>query len=300
MFIGVHVGLGSNPIAMFGTEEQKQKYLVPAIKGEKIGAFALTEPEAGSDEANIQTTAKKVGNKWILNGTKQFITNSDIADFIIVIAQTDKFLGISGLTSFIIDTNSPGFSVIRREIKMGIKAARTCAFVLENFEVPGENILGEVGQGFKIFMNTLNGGRLGLAAGCLGAAKEAFKLAYEHASQRVQFGKSLIEQEVIQFYLAEMRSQIYLMESAVYRAAKDADSGRDVRLEAAILKLTCSEMCSEIIDKALQIFGGYGYIEDYPIARMYRDARINRIFEGTNEIQKLMIFKEIFKSGGII
>lgn len=299
-FVGVHVGLGSNSIYLSSTEAQRQKYLVPAIKGNKICAFALTESEAGSDAANVQTSAKKEGNKWILNGTKQFITNGDIADIIVVIAQTDKFLGTQGLTAFIVETKWPGFSVIKKETKIGTKAAPATSLALDNIKVPEENLLGDVGQGFKIFMNALNGGRLGLAAGCLGMAKEAFKQAFAHASQRVQFGKTLLEQEVIQFYFAEMRAKIYLMESAIYRAAKDADQGKDYRLEAAILKQSCSEMSSDIIDRSLQIFGGYGYCEDYPIARMYRDSRINRIWEGTTEIQKLMVFKEIFKSGGIL
>lgn len=299
-FVGVHVGLCGNSINLSGTEAQKQKYLVPLIEGKKIGAFALTEPEAGSDAANVQTSVKKEGGKWILNGTKQFITNGDIADIIVVIAQTDKFLGTQGLTAFIVETKWPGFSVIKKEEKIGTRAAPAASLAFDNMEVPDENLLGGVGEGFKIFMNTLNSGRLGLAAGCLGMAKEAFKLAFAHASERVQFGKTLLEQEVIQFYFAEMRANIYLMESALYRAAKDADSGKDYRLEAAILKQTCSEMSSDIIDRSLQIFGGYGYCEDYPIARMYRDSRINRIWEGTTEIQKLMIIKETFKSGGVL
>lgn len=297
---GAHVGIGAGPIALFGTEEQKKKYLTAAICGKMLGAFALTEPEAGSDAANVQTTAVKEGNKWIINGTKQFITNGDIADFVITIAQTDKFLGTNGLTAFIVEKTFPGFSVVGTEKKMGIHASTTATLAFDNMEVPEENILGGIGEGFKIFMTTLNYGRLGLAAGCLGMAKAAFELAYKHASQRKQFGKFLIEQEAIQFYFAEMRADIQLMESTVYDVARKADQGKDIREEAAILKLKCSEMCSDIIDKALQIHGGYGYIEDYPICRMYRDARINRIFEGTNEIQKLLIFKEIYKNGGKI
>lgn len=298
--VGAHIGLACGAIYLFGTEEQKQKYLRAGIEGKMIGAFALTEPNAGSDAANIQTTAIKKGNKWIINGSKQFITNGDFADFMIVIAQTDPFLGLKGLAAFIIETKWPGFSVVSLEHKMGIKASRTAQIAFDNLEVPEENMLGQIGDGFKIAMNTLNGGRLGLAAGCLGVSKAAFEIAYKHAVQRVQFGKPLIEQEVIQCYFAEMRAKIYMMEMAVYGAAKEADRGEDIRLEAAILKLTCSEFCSEIVDTSLQILGGYGYMEDYPLARMYRDARINRIFEGTNEIQKLMIFKEIFKSGGKI
>jgi alkylation response protein AidB-like acyl-CoA dehydrogenase/enoyl-CoA hydratase/carnithine racemase len=298
--VGAHVGLASQTIYLYGTEEQKQKYLRAAIEGKMIGAFALTEAQAGSDAANIKTIASKNGNKWILNGSKQFITNGDITDFIIVIAQTNKLLGIKGLTAFIIETKWPGFSVVRVEEKMGIKASRTAQLAFDNLEVPEENILGQIGEGFKIAMNVLNTGRIGLAAGCLGMAKEAFELALNHAKERVQFGKPLIKQDKIKEYLASMRADIFLMESAIYNTAKKADLGEDIREEAAILKLFCSETSSKIIDTALQIFGGYGYTEDYPICRMYRDSRINRIFEGTNEIQHLLIFKEIFKSDGKI
>jgi alkylation response protein AidB-like acyl-CoA dehydrogenase len=298
--VGAHIGLACGAIYLYGSEAQKQKYLKAGIEGKMIGAFALTEPEAGSDAANIQTTAVKKGNKWILNGNKQFITNGDIADFIIVIAQTNKFLGTKGLTAFIIETKWPGFSVVGLEHKMGIKASRTAQIAFDNLEVPEENVLGEIGSGFKIAMNVLNGGRLGLAAGCLGMAKAAFELAYKHAETRVQFGKPIIKQDKIRQYLAEMRADIFILESAIYATAKRADLGEDIREEAAILKLFASEISGQIIDKALQIHGGYGYMEDYPICRMYRDARINRIFEGTNEIQHLMIFKEIFKSNGKI
>lgn len=296
--VGAHVGLACGATYIGGNEEQKQKYLRAGIEGKMIGAFALTEAGAGSDSANIQTMAVQQGNKWVLNGTKQFITNGDIADFVVVIAQTDRLLGVKGLTAFIVETRWPGFRVSKVEKKIGIKASRTCELVLENVEVPEENRLGGIGQGFKIFMQTLNGGRLSLAAGCLGAAKEAFEQAYQHASQRRQFDKLIIEQEAIQFYFARMKAKIYLMESGIWRAATKVDAGHDIREEAAMLKLTCSELSFEVIDTALQIFGGYGYMEEYPLARIWRDSRINKIFEGTSEIQQLMIFKEIFKSEG--
>ena len=298
---GAHVGLACGAVYIGGNEEQKQKYLRAGIEGKMIGAFALTEPEAGSDSGNIQTMAEKKGDKWILNGRKQFITNGDIADFVVVIAQTDKFLRKDGLTAFIVESSWSGFSIGKVEDKMGIRASRTTELIFENLEVPEENLLGQVGQGFKVFMKTLNGGRLALAAGCLGAAKEAFEMAYKHAAERRQFDSSLIGFQAIQFYFAEMRSKIYLMETGIYEAARKADAGIDIRLDAAILKLSCSEMSSDVIDTALQIIGGPGYMEeDPPIARMYRDARINRIFEGTSEMQKLLIFKEVFITQGKI
>lgn len=293
--VGVHAGLSTLPIFNFGTEEQKQKYLVSAIRGEKIGAFGLTEGEAGSDVANIKTMAKKEGNKWIINGTKQFITNGDIADFVILFAQTDKYAGNKGITAFIIETSWPGFSTGKVEDKIGVRTSRTVELAFENLEMPEENLLGKVGQGFKIAMNTLNSGRLGLAAGCVGTSKKALELAKKYSAERKQGGRPLYEYQMIQMYLGRMRAWIYLMESSVYRAAEKADKGGDIREEAAILKLMCSELSSWVIDRALQVHGGYGYTEDYPIAKMWRDARINWIWEGTNEIQTLMIVKEMGK-----
>lgn len=293
---GAHIGLAVSSIYLFGTEEQKQKWLVPAIKGEKIGAFALTEAEAGSDVASLKTSAKKQGDKWIINGAKQFISNGDIADFAIVFAQTDPWGGSKTMAAFIVDTKSKGFEIDKIEKKMGIKASRTTSLILNEIEVPEENLLGKAGDGFKIAMNVLNGGRLTLGAGCVGAAKEALSLALNYATQRQQFGQPLFMLQTIQTYLAEMQTDIYVMESLVHRVAKLADAGKDTRLESAIVKLFCSEASERVIDKALQIHGGYGYMEDYPIARMYRDSRINKIFEGTNEIQKLLIAKELIKS----
>ena len=300
VLVGASVGLTGGCIALYGSEAQKQKYLRAIAEGKAIGAFALTEAEAGSDVANIRSTAEKRGNSWIINGTKQFISNGDIADVIVVFAKTDKDLGANGITAFIVEKNYPGFKTTKVEHKMGIRASRTTSMEFTDMVVPDENTLGRPGQGFKIAMNALNYGRLSLAAGCIGASKRALQLAYEHASQRSQMGKKLLEFEVIQFYFARMRSDIFLMESSVYPVAAMADRGEDIRLESAIVKLTASEMSGRVIDTALQIHGGMGYMDESEISRLYRDARINPIFEGTNEVQHLLIFKEIFKSGGKI
>jgi len=297
---GAHMGLALTPISLFGTEAQKEKYLKAGIEGAMLGAFALTEPNAGSDAFSLSTTAEKKDGKWILNGSKQFITNGNVADFIIVFAQTNRDLKNAGIAAFIVERSWKGISTGEPEKKMGLHASKTVNVTLEDVEIPQENLLGTVGQGYKIAMITLNGGRLSLAAGCLGVAKEAFELAFNYASQRQQFKKSLLEQQIIQQYFAEMRAKIHMMEVGIYAAAKKADKGEDFRMEAAVLKLMCSEMSEEVIDTALQIFGGYGYIREYKIERMLRDARINRIFEGTNEIQKLDIFKNVFKNGGKI
>lgn len=297
---GASVGLAGKCISLFGTEPQKQKYLRAIVEGRALGAFALTEPEAGSDVANLSSTAEQRGKKWVINGVKQFITNGDMADIVIVFAKTDKDLGANGITAFIVEKNTPGFRATKVEHKMGIRASRTTSQEFIDMEVPEENVLGQPGQGFKIAMNVLNFGRLSLAAGCLGLAKRAFELAYAHAGRRSQMGKKLLEFEGIQFDFAKMRAKIFLMEETVYAVAKKADEGGDIRLESAIVKLTASEMCGQVVDKALQIHGGLGYMDEYEISRLYRDARINSIFEGTNEIQKLLIFKEIFKNSGRI
>lgn len=300
VLVGASVGLTGGSISLYGTEAQKQKYLRAIAEGKAIGAFALTEAEAGSDVANIMSTAEKRGGKWVVNGTKQFISNGDIADVIVIFAKTDRDLGANGISAFIVEKSFKGFKTTKVEHKMGIRASRTTSMEFTDMEVPEENVLGQLGQGFKIAMNALNYGRLSLAAGCIGASKRAFELAYAHASQRSQMGKKLLEFQMLQSYFARMRSDIFLMESSVYPVAAMADRGEDIRLESAIVKLTASEMSGRVIDTALQIHGGMGYMEESEISRLYRDARINPIFEGTNEIQQLLIFKEIFKSGGKI
>ena len=297
---GAHTGLACGSIFLGGNESQKQKYLVPAIEGKMMGAFALTEPSAGSDSGNIKTSAVKKDGGWILNGSKQYITNGKDADFTIVIAQTDPFLKKNGLTAFIVETRWPGYKVGKIEHKLGIKGSRTVELSFDDLFVPDENLLGEVGQGFKMFMKTLNGGRLGLAAGCVGSSKRALEIAFKHATERVQFDQPIIMNQAIQFYLARMRANIYLMEEATYNAARMADAGKDIRLEAACVKLQCSEMNEWNVRTALQIFGGEGYSDESEISQMLRDSVINTIFEGTNEIQQLLIFKEVYTSGGKI
>ncbi|MBI4120267.1 MAG: acyl-CoA dehydrogenase family protein [Parcubacteria group bacterium] len=298
VLVGASVGLAGGSLALFGTEAQKQKYLRAIAEGQAIGAFALTEAEAGSDVANLSSLAERHGDQWVINGTKQFISNGDIADLIIIFAKTDPDLGAHGISAFIIESNYPGLKTIKIEHKMGIRASRTTSMEFTDMAVPAENMLGQLGQGFKIALNVLNYGRLSLAAGCLGASKRAFELAYAHASQRSQMGKKILEFQLTQEALAIMRSHIFLMEQSVYNVAAMADRGEDIRLESAIMKLTASEMSEWDIRKALQIHGGLGYLDEYEISRMFRDSIINSIFEGTNEIQKLLIFKDIFKSEG--
>ncbi|MBI2064985.1 MAG: acyl-CoA dehydrogenase family protein [Candidatus Yanofskybacteria bacterium] len=298
--VGAHTGLACGSIYLGGNEAQKQKYLVPALEGKLMGAFALTEPSAGSDSGNIKTTAVRKNGGWVINGAKRFITNGKDADFTIVIAQTDPMLKKDGLVAFIVETKWPGYNVGKIEHKLGIRGSQTVELSFQDLFVPDENLLGEVGKAFKLFMKTLNGGRLGLAAGCVGSSKRAFEIAYEHSSERVQFDQPLLMNQAIQFYLARMRANIYLMEEATYNAARMADAGKDIRLEAACVKLQCSEMNMWNVDHALQILGGDGYSDESEISRIWRDGRINPIFEGTNEIQQLLIFKEIFTSGGKI
>lgn len=295
--VGAHMGLACGAIYIGGNEKQKQKYLRHALEGKMMGALALTEPSAGSDAGNIKTSAVKKDSDWVLNGSKRFTTNGADSDFTIIIAQTDPMLKKGGLVAFIVETKWPGYKVSRIEHKPGIKASRTVELALEDLFVPDENMLGEVGEAFKIFMKTLNGGRLGLAAGCVGSSKRALEIAFKHASERRQFDNPILVNQFIQGYLAQMRANIYMMEESVYATARKADMGKDVRLEAAIVKLMCSEMNDWNIDTAFQIFGGDAYSEEAEISRMRNDSRINRIFEGTSEIQKLLIFKEVFASG---
>lgn len=297
IFVGVQTGIGIMPIYLFGTEEQKQKYLVPALKGEKIAAFALTEPEAGSDVAGLKLMAKKKGKKWILNGSKQFITNGNIADFLIVFAQTDELGGGQTQAAFIVESASAGFEVVSVEEKMAFHAIGTSTLAFDEVKVPEENMLGKVGDGFKIAMATLNYGRLTLSAGCLGGSKAAFSLAWQYAQDRQQGGQPILMYQMIQEKLAEMRADIYLLEPAIYQAAAKADAGADTRLEAAILKLKCARIFQEIVDKALQIHGGYGYIAGNTLERFYREARLHRIWEGTDEIQMLLIIAACLKFG---
>ncbi len=296
---GAHIGLAGTSIFLGGTEAQKQKYLVPLAQGQKIGAYALTEPGAGSDAASIQLSAKRDGDHYILNGTKLWITNGDIADIVVVYAVTDPALKArGGITAFIVETNTPGFSAHRIHDKMGLRGSATAELVFQEVRVPKENILGEIGKGFIIAMLTLDESRLSLAAGCLGAAKEVIGMSIDFAKKRVAFGQPIAQFQAIQFMIAEMASEIYQMESIVYRTAWLYDQGKKIPREGAICKLYCSEALGRIVDKAVQIHGGNGFMGEHPVERFYRDARINRIFEGTNEIQRMVIAEDLIKKGG--
>ena len=292
-FIGAHVSIGTNCIYLGGTENIRQKYVVPLASGQKIAAFALTEERAGSDAFDLSTKAEFDGKNWILNGEKQWITNGPIADVFAVFARTKK-----GITGFVVERDFPGVSTGAPEKKMGIRGSTTNPISFENVKVPKENLIGQEGRGFLLAMKTLDAGRLGLGAACVGSAKELLELSTKYAKERIQFDQPISNFQAIQFMLAEMTSLIYAMESMVYRTAAKYDKGESVSREAAIVKLFCSEALDKIVDYAVQIHGGMGYSRELPIERMYRDARINRIFEGTNEIQKGIIARDIIKRNG--
>ncbi len=292
-FIGAHQSIGTNAIYLGGSEDLKQKYMFDLTSGKKIAAYALTEPEAGSDAFNLKTYASFDGSKWILNGQKIWITNGAIADIYSVFARTEK-----GITGFVIEKDFPGVIVGPNEKKMGIKGSVTNTLTFENVEIPAVNIIGTEGRGFVIAMKTLDAGRIGIGAASVGASKEMLRLSVEFAKQRKQFNQPITKFQGIQFMLSDMATKIYAMESMLYRAAEKYDAGIDVMQEAAMVKLFCSEAVSEVADMALQIHGGMGFSKELSIERFYRDARILRIFEGTSEIQKLVISRKTIKNNG--
>lgn len=293
--IGGHVGIGSVGIVEMGNEEQKRKYLPDMATGERIGAFALTEPSAGSHAYNLKTTAVKKGDKYILNGSKHYITNALIADVFTVMAVTDPSKGPKGITSFIVDKNTPGFVLGKKEKKMGLHGSHSAEIFFEDCEVPQENVLGAEGQGYTNALKILANGRAGMAARNLGSCDKLLEMSLEFAHQRIQFDKPIFEQQIIQHYLAEMAMEIEALRSLTYRVAWMVDQKMNVIKEAAMVKLLGSETYNRIADKAVQIHGGLGYISEYPIERYYRDARITRIYEGTSEIQKNIIAAQLHK-----
>jgi len=292
-FIGAHQSIGANAIYLGGSEALKRKYLVPLAEGKMIGAFALTEVLAGSDSFNLRTKAVRDGDEWVINGEKMWITNGAIADVVSTFARTER-----GITGFVVETKSPGFTAGPAEKKMGIRGSVTTPIVFENLRVPHENMIGEDGRGFLVAMKTLDAGRLGLGAATLGAAKELLEMSAKYAKERKQFDVPIAQFEAIQFMLAEMATFVYAMESMVYRTAAAYDEGKSISRQAAIVKLFCSESLDKVADCAVQVHGGMGYSRDLPVERYYRDSRINRIFEGTNEIQKLVIAREVLKKAG--
>jgi len=298
--VGAHIGIGAMAIHLDGNEEQKRKYLTPLARGEKIAAFGLTEASAGSDAAAVRTRAVREGDSWFLDGGKVFITNGGHADIITVMAVTDPTLGArGGITAFIVETEWKGFSVAREEDKMGIRGTSTAELVFDELRVPHENILGKVGEGFIPFMKSLDMGRLTLGAAGLGGAQAAMEWCIRWAKTRKQFGVELAHKQSVQWMIANMATEIEALRSLVYRVAWLVDTGQPFGQLAAMCKMYGSEVASRAIDMALQIHGGLGLTRDFPIERAFRDARIAEIFEGTNEIQRIVIASNIFRQHGV-
>jgi len=290
--------LGSYPIILDGTEEQKRKYLPRIANGEILTGFGLTESSAGSDAAAIKTTARREGNYYILNGTKQFITNGSVAKVYTVIAKTDPTKGTRGTSAFIVEEGYEGFSYGKKEDKMGIRASVTSELVFDNCKVPVENRIGAEGQGFIVAMRTLDKARPGVAAQAVGIAQGAFDLALEYIRTREQFGQTLSTFQGLQFMIAEMATKIEAARALIYATARMVDAGvRNISKECAMCKLLASDVAMEVTTKAVQLFGGYGYMRDYPIEKFMRDAKITQIYEGTNEIQKVVIARRLIKEG---
>ncbi|MGE5253887.1 MAG: acyl-CoA dehydrogenase family protein [Planctomycetaceae bacterium] len=293
---GTNNGIGSQGILIDGTPEQKEKYLPRIASGEWTAAFALTEPNAGSDAANIQTKAEKKGDVYLLNGLKHFITNGDIADVVTVMAVTDKTKGPRGVTAFIVEKTFPGYSVGKIDKKMGIHGNNTSEIVFEDCRVPAKNIIGlEEGRGFVTAMKVLEKGRITIAAVCVGTAQTCLDLSIAHSKQRVQFGKPICANQAIQWMLADMAISIYTARQIVYHTAWCRDQKQKVTQQAAMVKVYCTEMVNRVVDSALQIHGGMGYMKESPIERIYRDMRLYRIFEGTSEVQRMIISRELLK-----
>jgi len=291
VIVSAHTSLCCAPIYEHGTEEQKMKYLPDLLSGKKIGAFGLTEPGAGTDASGQQTTAvlDESGENYILNGTKCFITNGNVADTFVVFAMTDKSLGNHGISAFIVEKSFPGFSTGKHEKKMGIRGSSTCDLIFEDCIVPKENLLGKIGQGFKIAMMTLDGGRIGIAAQALGLGEGAINEAIKYTQERVQFKKRLSQFQNTQFQLADMHTRMQAAQYLVYAAAMKKELHEPYSMDAAMAKLFAAEAASDVTRRAVQLFGGYGYTREYPVERMMRDAKITEIYEGTSEVQRMVI-----------
>ncbi len=278
---------------MYANEEQKQHYLVPLARGEMLGAFALTEPHTGSDASALRTTAVKDGDHYVLNGTKQFITSGKYGDVAIVMAVTDKAAGKKGISAFWVETNTPGYIVAGLEQKMGQHSSDTAQIVFDNCRVPAANLIGEEGMGYKIALSGLEGGRIGIASQSVGMARAAYEAALAYAKDRTSFGKPIFEHQSVQFRLAEMAMQIEAARQLILHAASMKDAGLPCLKEAAMAKLFASEMAERVVSSAMQVFGGYGYVADFPVERIYRDVRVCQIYEGTSDIQKILIARAL-------
>jgi hypothetical protein len=278
---------------MYASEAQKQQWLVPLAQGELLGAFALTEPHTGSDAAALRTTATRDGDDYVINGTKQFITSGKYGDVAIVMAVTDKAAGKKGISAFWVPTNTPGYIVAGIEQKMGQHSSDTAQIVFENCRVPAANLIGEEGMGYKIALSGLEGGRIGIASQSVGMARAAFEAALAYAKERESFGKPIFEHQSVQFRLSEMAMQIEAARQLILHAASMKDAGLPCLKEAAMAKLFASEMAERVVSNAMQVFGGYGYVADFPIERIYRDVRVCQIYEGTSDIQKILIARAL-------
>lgn len=291
--MSVHNSVVCMPLLKFGTTEQKEKYLRPLAKGAMLGCFCLTEPQAGSEASALKARAKRDGNHWVLNGTKQFITSGGKADLAIVFAVTDAAKGKKGISAFVVPTKTTGWNVARVEEKLGINASETCQIVLEDLRLTPDHMLGEEGDGYRIALANLEGGRIGIAAQSVGMARSAYEAALAYAKERESFGKKIIEHQAIAFRLADMATQIEAARLLVLNAAALRDAGVPCLKEAAMAKLFASEMAERVCSDAIQIHGGYGYLKDFPVERIYRDVRITQIYEGTSDIQRLVISRAI-------
>jgi acyl-CoA dehydrogenase len=296
---GTNVGIGSQGLVMFGTDAQKQKYLPGIASGEIITSFALTEPEAGSDSANVQTRAIRDGDHYVLNGSKRFITNANKADLFTVMARSDPAkAGAGGVSAFLVERNLPGLSVGKPEKKMGQQGAQICDVIFDNVRVPAENRLGQEGEGFKVAMQVLDRGRLHISAVCVGVAERLIKDSVVYMSERKQFGQALSQFQLLQGMIADSKTESLAAKALTLETARKRDAGQSVTMEAAAAKYFASEMVGRVADRAVQIFGGAGYVADHGIERFYRDVRIFRIYEGTSQIQQVVIARETLKRGG--
>lgn len=295
VIVSAHTSLGANPVMMYGNEEQKQKFLVPMAKGEKLGAFGLTEPNAGTDAAGQQTYAVFDGDNYTLNGSKIFITNGGYADIYIIFAMTDKSKGTRGISAFIVEATTPGFEIGKKELKLGIKGSATTELIFKDCVIPKENLLGKEGEGFKIAMKTLDGGRIGIAAQALGIAQGALDETVKYVKERKQFNRPLSAFQNTQFRLADMATQIEAARLLVYKAATLKTEKKPYGDAAAMAKLFASETAMSVTTQCVQLFGGYGYTREYPIERMMRDAKITEIYEGTSEVQRMVISASLLK-----
>lgn len=296
--LSVHSSVACMPIRSFGTEAQKAKYLPKLSSGAWIGGFALTEPQAGSDASNLRTTAVRDGDQYIVNGAKQFITSGKNGNLIIVFAVTDKAAGKRGISAFIVETETPGYDVVRVEDKLGILSSDTCQLAFTDMRIPVENLLGQEGEGYKIALDNLEGGRIGIASQAVGMARKAFELARDYASERYAFGTQIVAQQGVSFKLADMATQLEAARQLVRLAASLKDSGQPCLKEASMAKLFASEMAERVCSDAIQIMGGYGYLKDYSVERLYRDVRVCQIYEGTSEIQRLVIARDLMRVTG--